>query len=220
MINICNSFCVLDSSKQPEETERTLKIVLEKISTVEVRLDSLETRSATLYRDANDTQAVLSNLEHQVTAYCIDMRNGYVRERVRADFRSGLQELGQELRNEENNDENSLLHNPESVIRDGAQSFCVSTKAYQKCKQRQSMPAGFRTEEDTWIPQLSTYCREFTLGSRVHITNRLLEDVKRLKSRMRSWADNSVPDVQLTRGQRKKTEEVFRKHAKSLNEVS
>lgn len=192
-----------------------------KIQTAGERQKSLEEKRKTLIQEVHGDSRGLSELEYEVAARCIEIRNSYVRQRIRADFRSGLQELDQELKSRgDDDDQGSSLMNLTSGTYDGAQSFCVSSSTYQKWKKKRPMPTGFRTEQDTCIPQLRKYCQEFTLGSREGLATQLLEDVNRLKKRMKGWADNSIPDVQLTRGQNQKAKDLFQKHAARLEEVS
>ncbi len=164
----------------------------------------------------------LVQLEHQLTAICIKQRNSHVIHRMGIDFSLGLSELQRDL-NDEGDDAAASVPKPKSTLcRNGASTFCVCAKAFQKLRGRfaeDQMPSGFHNLDDTSLPQLSKHCKEFTLNARERLADHFLADLSRLRIRMRQWADNTTPDRQVTMKQKHALEEKFKEHKKFLLQV-
>jgi hypothetical protein len=176
---------------------------LKKIPASEVR--RLEQEFATLGDE-------LCSLEWDLTAICIRERNSHVKLRMKEDFSLGLRELEQELREEGDEKADDVKHTHPLDVRDGIDTFCVCSKAYQKFSGRlplEESPTGFNTEDDTSIPQLIQHCKEYTLNSREMLADIFLEDLGRLTERMRGWSDNTTPDNEMALWQRDSMEACF-----------
>jgi hypothetical protein len=142
-----------------------------------------------------------ANLDKNLSAICIRERNCLVTNRMKLDFSASICELERELNNEGNMAPGSSTRAPPSDLQHGVQTFCVCSKAYQMFHgrfAREQMPAGFNKAEDTSMPQLIKYCKEFTFKAREQLADIFLQDLTRLRTRMRGWADNTTPDKQIT----------------------
>lgn len=161
-------------------------------------------------------------MEKRLSAICIRERNSYVTLRMKEDFSLGMRELEEELRDEGDDEAGRISQLSQESIRDGIDTFCVCSKAYQKLCGRfplEQMPAGFDIVEDTSMPQLMKHCLEYTLNARERLADVFLEDLTRLRKRMRAWADNTTPDREVTSRQRRLLQESSVNHLKLLDQV-
>ncbi|CAG8951269.1 hypothetical protein HYFRA_00008018 [Hymenoscyphus fraxineus] len=134
-------------------------------------------------------------LETKMSAVCIAGRNDYSKTAIQTDFAAGIKELDQENAQEE--DEETF--NPDEDIRDYEEVarslpvFCVSSRAYQKLcgrMQRDANVPGFRTAEETEVPQLKAHCKKLTEGGRASNCRRFLTDLSQLINSLTLWSSN------------------------------
>jgi len=121
------------------------------------------------------------------------------------DFSLGLSELERDLNDEGDEAASSVPKPKPTLCRNGANTFCVCAKAFQKLRGRfieDQMPSGFDNLDNTSIPQLAKHCVEFTLNAQERLADCFLDDFGRLRIRMQQWADNTMPDRQVTMKQR------------------
>jgi hypothetical protein len=176
-----------------------------------------------LEKEKGDLDIELQNLNENLTGICIKARNDYVTKQMGIDFAEGVVDLYRELEEEiDENDGNG--ESTSAILSDthAVQTFCVCSKAYQKLLGRfktERLPSGFQRLQDTMIPQLQDYCREFTLGAREKMANDFLEDLARMKLRIQGWGDNSTPDKQITKHQKRLLEAIFRERTGILEQV-
>jgi hypothetical protein len=100
--------------------------------------------------------------------------------------------------------------------------FCVCAKAYQKIQGRfalEQLPQGFFIAEETEMPQMIIHCIDYTLPARERLANFSLDDIDRFRSRMRGWAQNTIPDKQITMREKRLLEEFFREQVDFRKEV-
>ncbi|KAH8691825.1 hypothetical protein BGW36DRAFT_437369 [Talaromyces proteolyticus] len=160
----------------------------------------------TAQRQISDSEIVIASIQAKINELAISSRNEYSRSAIQKDFAAGIKELDQELAEESD----SSRFNPDADDRDydevarSLPVFCISSRAYQKLKGRFEMEPtipGFRTVEDTEVPQLQVHCRKLTEASRDANSRRFLNSLDQLLNSLRlmSSADgNQATDEQKT----------------------
>ena len=164
-------------------------------------------------------------IEAEMSRMCISGRNEYSKGAIRQDFAAGIKELDQELAVEEDEahfDPSVEIRNYEEV----AQSlpvFCVSSRGYQKLQGRlRQDPAvpGFKSVEETGIPQLQKHCRQLTEKGRAESCRRFLNNLSQLLNSLSLWASNDGTGRNLTEGQKVREAKILRDSFKKLESVS
>jgi hypothetical protein len=172
----------------------------------EVELQGFEQEQKNLSLEA-------AHLYHQITAICIQERSKHVQYRMAEDYNVGMGEFEVEYPDQ---DTASIL------LQKGVKIYCVCPKAFQKQQGRfpyENMPPGFDKVEDTYIPDLTTHCTEFTLNAREDLADISQSKITRLEIRMRNWADNTTPDKQITTRQERLLKEKFEALFRLLRKV-
>ncbi|KAH7364551.1 putative GTPase SLIP-GC [Rhexocercosporidium sp. MPI-PUGE-AT-0058] len=155
----------------------------------------------------NQNMKALENTREKIdtamSAICIAGRNDYSKGAIQRDFADGIRELDMESAQEENPDQ----FNPEDDLRDyddvasSLPVFCVSSRAYQKIKgrlQRDKAVPGFRTAEETEIPQLQAHCKKLTEAGRALNCRKYLTNLSQLMNSLGLWASNDGTGLNLT----------------------
>ena len=144
--------------------------------------------------------------QSDIAAQCILGRNQYSKGAIQQDFATGIKELDQENAIEE--DEENF--NPDEDLRDydevarSLPVYCVSSKAYQKMcgrMKKDAMPNGFKTKEETEIPQLKNHCKQLTEASRISNCRGFLNNLNQLLNSLVIWSSNDSTGVKLTDAQ-------------------
>ncbi|KAK3687321.1 hypothetical protein B0T22DRAFT_497814 [Podospora appendiculata] len=145
----------------------------------------------------------------EVKAICIKGRNEYSRRAIKHDFAMGIKELDQENAAEED----EATFDPEVDIRDYDEVaktlpvFCVSSRAFQKLNGRLQRDDfkhdGFRTVDDTEIPQLQAHARKLTEAGRAADSRAFLNDLMQLLNSMKMWAANDGTRSNLSDGEKR-----------------
>jgi hypothetical protein len=164
-------------------------------------------------------------VQAELSAICIAGRNNYSREAIRQDFAGGIRELDQELAEEED----AANFNPEVDARDydevakSLPVFCVSSRAYQKLQGRfkkdPNVP-GFKTIEETEIPQLQAHCKKLTESGRENDCRRFLNNLSQLLNSLRLWSSSDGTVANLTEGQKAREAQILADKLKKLDTVS
>jgi GTPase SAR1 family protein len=150
----------------------------------------------------------IRDLQADVDALCITGRNNYSKDRIRDDYAMGIKELDQQNAIEE--DEENF--NPDVDIRDyeklanSLPVFCVSSRAYQKMcgrLEKDSNVTGFKTLEETEMPQLKQHCKKLTEAGRMSNCRVFLNSLSRLLLSLSLWSGNNECGIKLTNKQRK-----------------
>lgn len=199
---------LIDSQRKASKTEDIKKISADQIRNLEQEIEIVKSG--------------LLKMKCDLTAICIRKRNSYVSLRMKEDFSLGLRELEEELRDEGDEAADFVQQPDSSILRDGIETFCVWSKAYQKLCGRfylEDMPTGFNNAEDTSMPQLISHCKEFTLNSRERLADIFLTDLGRLRVRMRGWSDNTTPDHEISNWQKVMMEGYYKEHKENLKQV-
>ncbi|KAG9237560.1 hypothetical protein BJ875DRAFT_142056 [Amylocarpus encephaloides] len=157
-------------------------------------------------KDLNAEMATLKKtkdvLETKMSAVCIEGRNKYSKDAIQLDFAAGIKELDQENaqeEDEENFDPDDDIRDYENVAK-SLPVFCVSSRAYQKLSgrmQRDNNVPGFRTTEETEIPQLKAHCKKLTEGSRATNCRRFLTDLSQTLNSLAIWASDDGAGLHL-----------------------
>ncbi|KAL2065059.1 hypothetical protein VTL71DRAFT_4199 [Oculimacula yallundae] len=167
------------------ETEAKIKAVIREIKTLEADREKIETK---------------------ISAVCISGRNDYSKGAIQRDFADGIRELDMESAQEEDPDQ----FDPENDLRDydevanSLPVFCVSSRAYQKIQgrlQRDKPVPGFRTAEETEIPQLQAHCKKLTEAGRAWNCRNYLTNLSQLLNSLGLWASNDGTGLNLTDSQ-------------------
>ncbi|KAK0126069.1 hypothetical protein ONS95_007689 [Cadophora gregata] len=159
---------------------------------------------------ANEEIKALDKTQEKIdiamSAICIAGRNDYSKGAIQRDFADGIRELDMESAQEEDPDR----FNPENDLRDydevarSLPVFCVSSRAYQKIKgrlQRDKAVPGFRTAEETEIPQLQVHCKKLTEAGRASNCRNFLTNLSQLLNSLGLWASNDGTGLNLTDAQ-------------------
>lgn len=180
-----------------------------------------ETRTA-----IKEIESEKKNLESEVKAICIQGRNEYSRTAIKKDFAMGIKELDQETAIEE--DEENF--NPDVDLRDYDKVaetlpvFCVSSRAFQKLSGRlvrdKFNSAGFRSLEETEIPQLQAHAQKLTENGRAASCRRFLADLSQLLNSLSMWATNDGTRSNLTDSEKRAEENHLRKRIDQMEQVS
>ena len=164
-------------------------------------------------------------IEAQMAALCISGRNAYSKGAIQQDFAAGIKELDQELAAEE--DEENF--NPDAETRDYEEVarslpvFCVSSRGYQKLQGRlQKDPSvpGFKSIEETEIPQLQAHCRKLTEAGRAASCKRFLNNFSQMLNSLTMWASSDGTGAHLTAEEKAKEAKFLQGSLKKLESVS
>lgn len=166
----------------------------------------IETKVKSLKGELAGLKKEYDELETKMSAVCIAGRNDYSKTAIQSDFAAGIKELDQENAQEE--DEEAF--NPDDDARDYEEVarslpvFCVSSRAYQKLSGRMLRDAnvpGFRTAEETEVPQLKAHCKKLTEGGRASNCRRFLTDLSQLINSLTLWSSNDGTGINISSAQ-------------------
>lgn len=149
------------------------------------------------------TKSKIADVKAQILAICIEGRNEYSKSAIRLDFAAGIKELDQEAAMEA--DEEAF--NPDEELRDydevanSLPVFCVSSRAYQKMcgrlKKDEAVP-GFRSPEETEVPQLKSHCMKLTESGRIQACRTFLLNLCQNLTTFFLWASNDGTGFKMT----------------------
>ncbi|OJJ50257.1 hypothetical protein ASPZODRAFT_128885 [Penicilliopsis zonata CBS 506.65] len=181
----------------------------------------LEAEIKELRKQVSAIDEAESDVQGELSSIAISGRNKYSRGAIQQDFAAGVRELDQELAEEED----AANFNPDVDARDYdqvAQSlpvFCVSSRGYQKLQGRlrkePSVP-GFRTIEETEIPQLQAHCRNVTDTNRETCYRRFLNSLNQLLNSLWLWSSPDLNGAHLTDDQKSKQASMVRSKLQQL----
>ncbi|KAH7073915.1 hypothetical protein BKA63DRAFT_43281 [Paraphoma chrysanthemicola] len=163
----------------------------------------------------------IANIDADISHICIAGRNDYSKRAIQQEFAAGIKELDQENAAEE--DEANF--NPDEDLRDYdevAQSlpvFCVSSRAYQKlCGRFQkdcSVP-GFKSPEETEMPQLQAHCMKLTEAGRIQAARTFLLSLCQQLTTFSLWASNDGTGLKMTDDDKRKQGKYLEKRLDEL----
>ena len=204
-----------DESFESDEMESLQEpLTLEVVDTKIAELKAAKKKSRQEMRSAEDelkhtksvlrkTQTKSEQVDMEIKAVCIQGRNQYSKGAIQHDFAAGIKELDQEAALEA--DEESF--NPDEDIRDYVQVaeslpvFCVSSRAYQKLcgrLKRDDSILGFRSPQDTEVPQLQEHCKKLTEGTRLQTCRSFLLSLCQQLTTLSLWASTDRHDREMT----------------------
>ena len=164
-------------------------------------------------------------IEAELQHLCIAGRNSYSKGAIQEDFAQGIKELDQEIAAEED----EAKFDPETEARDYEEVarslpvFCVSSRGYQKLKGRlrkdPTVP-GFKTVEETQIPQLQDHCQKLTVAGRTTSCKRFMTNLSQLFNSMTLWASSDGNGSTMTEAQRAVEDKVLQSNLRKLETVS
>lgn len=166
-------------------------------------------------------ERIVGEMQH----LCISGRNSYSKGAIQQDFAQGIKELDQEIAAED--DEENF--NPDIEVRDYEEVarslpvFCVSSRGYQKLQGRfrkDTAVPGFKTLEETQMPQLQEHCRKLTVAGRTAGCKRFMTNLSQLLNSMTLWASSDGSGSSLTEDQRAVERQVLQKNLEKLETVS
>ena len=188
------------------------------------RLD-IDAQIKAVKEQIKEAKEAVKTIEGEMEHLCINGRNQYSSKAIQQDFAAGIKELDQELAAEE--DEANF--NPEEDARDydevarSLPVFCVSSRGYQKLQGRfKKDPAvrGFKTLEETEIPQLQEHCKKLTVAGRTASCKRFMTNLSQLLNSISLWASNDENGFQMTPEQRALETRVLHGNLQKLENVS
>lgn len=185
----------------------------------------LEQRIKDLRAKETDILEADEKIEAEMSAMCISGRNSYSKGAIQQDFAAGIKELDEELaveEDEENFDPNVEIRDYGEVAR-SLPVFCVSSRGYQKLQGRllkDPFVPGFKTVEETEIPQLQKHCRQLTEKGRTASCKRFLNNLSQLMNSMCLWASSDGTGRNLTAEQKAKEVRILQGSLKKLESVS
>ncbi|OCL10223.1 hypothetical protein AOQ84DRAFT_387654 [Glonium stellatum] len=157
----------------------------------------------------------------EMSAICIAGRNQYSKGAIQQDFAAGIKELDQENAIEEdeaNFDPDEDIRDYDEVAR-SLPVFCVSSRAYQKLcgrLKKDNLVPGFKTVEETEIPQLQTHCKKLTEVGRASSCRTFLNSLSQLFNSLTLWSSNDGLGVKLTDVEKQKEAHFLEKKLQSL----
>ena len=185
----------------------------------------LEGKIKNLRAAISEAEETAKKIQADMAALCIAGRNQYSKGAIQQDYAAGIKELDQELAAEE--DEENF--NPDNEARDYeevAQNlpvFCVSSRGYQKLQGRlrkdPTVP-GFKTIEETEIPQLQAHCQRLTEAGRTENCKRFLNNLSQLLNSLSLWASSDGKGTNMTPEQRAREAKFLEGGFKKLESVS
>ncbi|KAF2271929.1 uncharacterized protein EI97DRAFT_240440 [Westerdykella ornata] len=159
-------------------------------------------------KELEEVEKKLANVQAEINAICIAGRNQYSKSAIQQDFAAGIKEIDMENAAEE--DEENF--DPDVDIRDydevakSLPVFCVSSRAYQKLcgrfKKDGSVP-GFKTLEETEIPQLQAHCKKLTEAGRIQSCRAFLLSLIQLLNTFSIWATDEGSGLKLSDEEKK-----------------
>ncbi|KAH9904586.1 hypothetical protein F4778DRAFT_69364 [Xylariomycetidae sp. FL2044] len=189
------------SKVQIEQTLASLKSQRKKIRE-EIR--ELGGRTMKIREESKRLQTKREELLAETKAICIKGRNEYSRRAIQHDFAMGIKELDQENAVEEDD----TAFDPDQDTRDYDEIartlpvFCVSSRAYQKLRERLKKDDfrsdGFLTADDTEVPQLQAHAKKLTEARRAAHCRSILNDLMQLLNSMKLWVVNGGSQSMLT----------------------
>lgn len=209
-----------------EEIESKISSLRDEKKQTRVGIKGLEAQEKQTRTLIKEIESEKKNLDSEVKAICIQGRNNYSRTAIKKDFAMGIKELDQETAIEE--DEENF--NPDVDLRDYDKVaetlpvFCVSSRAFQKLSGRMVRDkfnsAGFRSLEETEIPQLQAHAKKLTENGRAANCRRFLGDLATLLNSMSMWATNDGTRSNLTDAEKRAEESFLRKRLSKMENVS
>ncbi|KAF1918118.1 hypothetical protein BDU57DRAFT_528585 [Ampelomyces quisqualis] len=169
----------------------------------------LSTQMKELKPRIRDLEAEISGIEGDISHICIAGRNDYSKRAIQQDFASGLKELDQENAAEEDEDN----FNPDEDMRDYEQVakslpvFCVSSRAYQQMcgrLQKDARVPGFKTLEETDMPQLQAHCKKLTEAGRIATARSFLLSLCQQLTTFSLWASDDGTGLKMTDDDKRK----------------
>lgn len=118
--------------------------------------------------------------------------------------------------------------NPDVEIRDYEQVardlpvFCVSSRGYQKLQGRLKKDPkvpGFKSIEETEIPQLQAHCGKLTEKGRAANCKRFINNLSLLLNSLALWASDDGTGVNMTADEKKREDKLLEKSLKGLERV-
>lgn len=187
----------LSELRATRKESRSAKVELEeRLRNVRCEIESVKTAE-------EDTEA-------KISAICIAGRNQYSKGAIQQDYAAGtlsryllnillkcpgIKELDQELAAEDDGEN----FNPDVEFRDydevarSLPVFCVSSRGYQKLqgRLRKDVPVlGFKTIENTEIPQLQKHCMKLTEAGRSADCRRFVNNLSQLLNSLSLWTSS------------------------------
>ena len=225
-----------DSEESDEETDQgpplTKESVIAKITELRnTKKDARRERSNLneKIKEIENSMAEAKEAEEKIEAEmqrkCINGRNQYAQAAIQQDFAQGIKELDQEIAAEE--DEENF--NPDIEIRDYEEIarslpvFCVSSRGYQKLRGRlrkDSPVPGFKTVDETQMPQLQEHCRRLTVKGRTTSCKRFMTNLSQLLNSLTLWASSDGTGLNMTDSQRELEIRILQRNLKKLEIVS
>ena len=190
-----------------------------------IRKQELNEKMADLRTELNESKEAEKKIEAEMAEMCISGRNQYSRGAIQQDFAAGIKELDQEIAAEE--DEENF--DPENEARDYEEVatslpvFCVSSRGYQKLQGRlrkdPNVP-GFRSIEETEIPQLQAHCEKLTETGRVASCRTFINKLSQLLNSLTLWASSDGTGAHITAEHKAKEARYLQKGLDVLETVS
>lgn len=217
-------------TKRPESPAMTEEQITSKMMEFQsvkrkgrVRKADMNERIIATRKEISAIQATARRIEDKVAAKCIVGRNKY--SKVQQDFAEGIKEIDQELvaeKNEEKIDPDVEVRDYREVARQ-LKVFCVSSRGYQKLQGRlkkDTSVVGFKSLEETEIPQLQRHCTNLTRTARSSGCRRFLNNLNQLLNSMALWASGESTKYVPTTEHSMQEAEVISEKLKTLETVS
>ncbi|KAI0481588.1 hypothetical protein F4859DRAFT_512731 [Xylaria cf. heliscus] len=144
-------------------------------------------------------QDEVADLEEQLNLACVSRRNDCSRGAIRDQFALGLKELDQQ----EAHSQDPTNFDPDKEFRDYAgighslPVFCISSLAYQALANDEQV-AGFRSINDTGIPQLRAHTKQLTEATRITKAKLFLNDLAQTLNSLYLWSSKKSIGFYLT----------------------
>ncbi|PCG92705.1 Hypothetical protein PENO1_087350 [Penicillium occitanis (nom. inval.)] len=186
-----------EDESEPKGEPLTLEDIEEKLAELKTtkkegrrHRQEIEAEMKVVRKQISELNEEDAKVQAEMSHIAISGRNEYSRGAIQQDFASGIRELDHELAEETD----ASNFNPDVDVRDydkvakSLPVFCVSSRAYQKLSgrfQKEANVPGFRTVEETEVPQLQAHCKKLTEASREANSRRFLNALDQLLNSLR-----------------------------------
>jgi hypothetical protein len=200
-----------EARKEPltrEQIKATLEACKRKKAEARKQKSSISSLISGAKQDIKGIDKKIKGLKANISALCIAGRNEFSKSRIQDDYAQGIKELDQD--NAAEQDEEHF--NPDVDIRDYEEIarslpvFCVSSRAYQKMSgrlEKDGKVLGFKTPEQTGMPQLKVHCKKLTEAGRILSCRVFLNGLSGLLLSISLWCRNDGFGIKLTDAQRR-----------------
>ncbi|KAF2800452.1 hypothetical protein K505DRAFT_228631 [Melanomma pulvis-pyrius CBS 109.77] len=209
-----DSYTEVTAAPQTPLTEEDIRIKLEKREHARYEISQMTAKRKKLRKDQAVIKSNLANIRLEISAICIAGRNEYSKSAVQQHYAAGIRELDQEnaAEDEANFNPDEDLRNYDEVAK-SLPVFCVSSRAYQNLcgrLQNDDKVPGFKSAEETEIPQLQAHCMKLTEAGRIQTSLAFLQGFRQLLHTLSLWSSTHGSGSEMKSDEKQKQHQYVR----------